>query len=83
MRKLEKVATPPTAVTVVLPTRIAPSRFGASDNVTWSLKQVTRCAEASRASTLTAGSVVPAASVFGCPLKARLTASQDPIELSG
>ena len=70
MLKVEKVATPATAVTVVAPASVPPPGSTPSATVTLPVNPVATFPLASSAVTATAGlSVRPAAAVLGCVVK--------------
>ena len=68
--RLPKVATPLTAVTVVVPASVPPLGLVPSATVTLPVNPVTRFPCASRAATCTAGLIVRAATaLLGCTVK--------------
>ena len=76
MLKVENVATPLTAATLVVPDRVAPPGFTPSATVTVPVKSVATLPWASRAVTCTAGvSVAPAAVFVGCTVTASWVAA--------
>src|SRR5256712_5125395 len=76
MLKLENVATPLTAATLVVPDTVAPPGFTPSATVTVPVKPVATLPWASCAVTCTAGvSVAPAAAFVGCAVKASWVAA--------
>ena len=67
---MPNVATPPAAVTVVVPARVPPLGLVPSATVTLPANALTRFPCASRAATCTAGLIVRAATaVLGCTVK--------------
>ncbi len=69
--RFEKVATPPTAATVVAPDKVPPAGFSPIATVTAPLKPGTVFPRASRAVTCTAGVMAaPAVVLLGCVVKA-------------
>src|SRR6187200_140373 len=66
MVRLENVATPPTALTVVTPPSVEPPGFAPTAIETGALNVVARLLFTSRALTTTAVSVVPAVAETGC-----------------
>src|SRR2546425_34567 len=76
MLKLENVATPLTAATLVVPDTVPPAGFTPSATVTVPVKPVATLPWASCAVTCTAGvSVAPAAAFVGCAVKASWVAA--------
>src|SRR6266702_1096455 len=69
--RFEKVATPPTAATVVAPDKVPPAGFSPIATVTAPLKPGTVFPRASHAVTCTAGVMAaPAVVLLGCMVKA-------------
>src|SRR5437870_12312062 len=76
MLRLENVATPLTAVRLVVPESVAPPGLTPSATVTVPVKSVATLPWASRAVTCTAGvSAAPAAPFVGCTVNARCVAA--------
>jgi hypothetical protein len=71
MDRLPKVATPLTAVTVVVPDTVAPAGLVLSTRVTALVELVTGAPDRSSIVTTTTGlNVVPAVALLGCTVKA-------------
>src|SRR5947208_7687252 len=74
MLSVEKVATPLTAVTLVVPASVPPPGFAPSATVIVPVNVVTTLPDASRAATCTAGIVCPAWVDCGCVVNAKFVA---------
>src|SRR5882762_8042332 len=74
MLKVENVATPLTAFTLVVPDSVPPPGFAPIATVITPVKPVTTPFDASRAATCTAGIVCPASVDWGCVVNARFVA---------
>src|SRR5688572_27592400 len=76
MERLEKLATPPTAETVVVPDSVPPPGLLPMATVTLAVELVTVLPNASCTATCTAGLIAtPAVSFDGCTVKASLEAA--------